>query len=314
MKNLLASLLFLFSYFNCHSQEDNSSVPFVSYWGMGDSYDFQITKIKQKWKEGVLENNDSNSYRANFLVIDSTDVSYKIKWTYQTNLDKLNIPANLIEKFSKYKMTEVIYQTSEVGDFLGVENWKEISDLMNKILGELMNDLAANDDSKMKVLKSTFKPLLSAYSSREGIEQLILAELQLFHFPFGIEFSTKEPLIYEDQLPNMFGGKPIRGDAKIYIDSVDFDNAYCVLVQEMSLNPEDTKKMILNFFKKAKLNHREMKRAMKNALIDIRDYNTFAYLYYPGIPLKIESKRETILNIDKTKGKRVDITRIELIN
>jgi hypothetical protein len=43
------------------------------------------------------------------------------------------------------------------------------------------------------------------------------------------------------------------------------------------------------------------------------DRRKFEYYYYPGIPLKIETKGESLVDINKGKGKRIDITRIELL-
>ena len=314
MKIKFTGLIILFAYVTCFSQIDTTAVPFVAYWSKGDSYNFKITKIKQKFTKGNLTQNDSSSYIANFLVIDSTATNYKIKWSYKTNLSNFNIPPKSADKFSKYQITEVIYTTSELGEFLGIENWEEVAGMTKELFSDLIETLADGDDSKKKDLTKTMQPVLKIYESKQGVEQLVFKEIQYFHFPFGLEYNVTEPIIYEDQLPNMFGGKPIRGNAKIYFDSVDFENSFCVLIQEMELNPEDTKDIILTLFKRMKLNNKEMKKAMKEAQFDIRDYNKYEYYYYPGVPLKIETKRESLMDMNEEKAKRIEITRIELLN
>ncbi len=297
----------------CFGQSDNTTIPFVSYWSIGDSYDFKVTKIKRQWKDGSLSKDDSSSYIVNFNVIDSTETSYTIRWRYKTNLSEFNIPPKLADRFSKYQMTEVIYQTSELGEFTGIKNWEEISEMMKGLITDLVNVLAEDKNTNKEDLSRAMQPLMNVYESKQGIEQLIFKELQFFHFPFGIEFSTNEPILYEEQLPNMFGGAPIRGDVKLYVDEVDVGNSHCVLVQEMTLNPEDTKEIILALFRQMKLKDKEMNKAMKTAQFDITDYNTYEYFYYPGIPIRIETNRESLIDIDKEKGKRIDTTIIELI-
>jgi hypothetical protein len=62
------------------------------------------------------------------------------------------------------------------------------------------------------------------------------------------------------------------------------------------------------------LGDKEMKEAMKNAKFDIKDNNRFEYYYHPGIPVKIETHRESIIDMANEKGKRVDQTIIELLD
>ncbi|MFT4758561.1 MAG: hypothetical protein ACI9XO_001286 [Paraglaciecola sp.] len=57
----------------------------------------------------------------------------------------------------------------------------------------------------------------------------------------------------------MLGGKPIRGDAKLYFDSGDFENSFCILIQEMKLNSEDTKDIVTALIKQLKLNEKSDK-------------------------------------------------------
>src|SRR5690606_36967896 len=119
--------------------------------------------------------------------------------------------AQLAEKFAKYQNTEVIYLTSETGEFVGIENWKEIATMMKGLFADVVDVMADKANTDKKELSKTIQPLLLAYESKEGVEQLVFKELQLIHFPFGLEYTVDEVIKYEEQLPNMFGGNPIRG-------------------------------------------------------------------------------------------------------
>ncbi len=58
----------------------------------------------------------------------------------------------------------------------------------------------------------------------------------------------------------------------------------------------------------------EFAKALKNAVFEIKDNNTYDYYYYkPGIPRRIETVRETIIDIDNQQGKRIDKMIIELL-
>lgn len=299
---------------NLFSQIDTTKVSFVSYWSIGDSYDFKVSKIKQQWKEGELTKDQKQDYVANFTVIDSTETSYTINWSYENDLGSTyKIPEKLLDRFSKYKITEIKYKTSELGDLIEILNWKEVGETMNSMFDDIIEVLGDKDEKKKDALKTAMNPFKEIYSSKQGVEELVLKELQYFHFPMGLEYDITEPLLYDEELPNMLGGKPIKAKTKLYFENVDFEESFCVIKQEMNLDINDTKKMLNQLLKQMKLGDKEMKKALKTAVFEIKDRNVYEYYYYPGIPHRIETVRETIIDVDKEKGKRIDKTIIELI-
>jgi hypothetical protein len=314
MKASITALLIILSNVVGFSQTESATVPFVAYWSKGDSYNFKVTKIKQKWDNLEQTKNDTASYVVNFEVIDSTETSYKIRWSHKINLKEFNLPQMFLEKFSNYESTEVIYTTNELGEFIEIENWEEIAKMTTNMLSDVVNILAEEDKSlNVADMNKAMQPFLKIYETQEGVEQLVFKEIQYFHLPFGTEFFVNESIEYETIMPNLLGGKPIRGETKLYIDSVNFETSYSRLIQEMKLNSTDTKALIINLFKQMSLKDKEMKLAMKTAQFDINDYNVYEFFYTPGVPIKIETKRETIIDIEKEKAKSIEISKIEWI-
>ena len=149
MRKILSLIIILTISTNLFSQIDTTKVAFVSYWSIGDSYDFKISKIKKQWKEGKLTKDQKQVYIANFTVIDSTENSYIIKWSYENDLgNTYKIPEKLLDKFSKYKITEIKYKTSEVGDLLEILNWKEVRETMNSMFDDIIEVLGGKDEKK----------------------------------------------------------------------------------------------------------------------------------------------------------------------
>lgn len=314
MKKVLISIIALTIVTNIFSQIDTTKVAFVSYWSVGDSYSFKVSKIKQQWKEGDLTKDHKQEYVANFTVIDSTESSYIIKWSYENDLgSSYDIPDELLDEFSKYKLTEIEYKTSEVGDLLEILNWKEVGNMMNNMFDDIINILGEDDEKKRDTLKASMLPFKQIYSSKQGVEQLVMKELQYFHFPMGMEYDISEPLFYDEELPNMLGGKPIKAKAKLYFENIDFEESFCVMKQEMTLDPKDTKEILKQVFKQMNLKDKEVKKALRKAVFEINDKNTYEYYYYPGVPHRIETIRESIIDINNEKGKRIEKTIIELI-
>ncbi|MGE3824825.1 MAG: hypothetical protein AB7G44_11435, partial [Bacteroidia bacterium] len=99
-----------------------------------------------------------------------------------------------------------------------------------------------------------------------------------------------------------------------YFESVDTTESYCALVNTMQLDPEDTKRMLGEVFKKMGFSkEKEIKKMMKTATFEISDINRYEYYYNPGIPIKTETVRTSNIDIADSKGKRIDKVIIEWV-
>ena len=57
----------------------------------------------------------------------------------------------------------------------------------------------------------------------------------------------------------------------------------------------------------------QIEESMKDMKYEISDDNLFAYFYYPGVPLMIETNRTVEVLIGDTQKKSIETKRIELI-
>lgn len=313
MKKLFFMLGYITLFISAHCQSDTLSIPFVSYWSKGDFYKFKITKTTTQWRNEKLTRADTSSYLVNFEVIDSTETEYKIKWSYRANLQSTyKLPAELKEKFKKYENFNIIYTTSDVGVFKGVDNWKEIRDMMNEFFNEVWerNFREKNDNEKSKNIITQLKTI---FTSKESIEQLVCKELQYFHFPFGIEYSVQDTVEYKDYHPNLFGGEPIQADARIFVKDYDLEIDRCILIQESELNPEHTKQIVFDLIKKVNAENKKAEEIIKNSIMKISDRSKYDFFFYPGIPINIESERFIRVKMGPNNGKKIEKIRIQLI-
>ncbi len=297
----------------CFAQVDSTKIPFIAYWSKGDSYDFLITKISKHWNRDKLERQDSSSYYTTFTVIDSTESSYKINWKYKANFG--DFPPQFGELLNNNNVIlDFIYTTNEFGEFIEVENWEEVSGYIKKTFEVITQNLISKKaDFDIDKFNKTIEPFISIFTSKEGIETIVLKELVFFHFPFGTEFDPNETVEYEDELPNLFGGKPIRGDSKIYFHMVDFEDEICSFSHEMKINSEDAKNMVNHLLTQMGFDMEKVENELLEGKLDITDNNYFEYFYNPGIPNFIETNRLVELDAGKMKNKKQDIIRIELI-
>ncbi len=297
------------------AQKDTGAVSFVAYWKMNETHHYKVTKIKLQLKDSAVVKTDTTLYDVTFKVVDSTANSYTISWMFANDLTNIyQIPDTTFQKFAKYQTTNVIYTTNEMGAFQEIKNWKEIGDLMK----DMFTDLAEYQELRFKLKNSELQKAMDSYTqvygSKQGIEQLVFKEIQYFHFPLGLGFKTNEAVLYEEQLPNMFGGDPIKGNGKIYFESIDRKKSRCVMIQQMSINPEDTRKIMKQVFTNMSLNDEEMQEAFKTAVFQITDNNRYDYDFHNGWPIKIETVRKTKIDLDNEKSDRIDKIVIELLD
>jgi len=311
-KIFIIILLFTVQYVT--AQEEAEGVPFVSYWELGDKYTFKITKIKEKWRKGEQTTDEKSEYMVNFEVVEATETSYKIKWKFKNEImDGYDFSEEVLEKFKKYDFTEVIYSTSEVGELIGIDNWEEISNNMISLFDDLVDEMSEEKNVDKEIMRKAMEPLKAAYVSKEGIEQIVFKELAYFHFPFGVEFPENETILYEDAIPNIFGGKPLRANVSVKVKDVDREKSTCTLIQNSVINEDDALKMVLSMVKKMEMSSSKIKKMLKKAVFDIKDTNRYEFYYFPGIPIFIETIRTTVINIENTSAKSIEKIVIELI-
>ncbi|MCH7414269.1 hypothetical protein MM213_12285 [Belliella sp. R4-6] len=309
---LSTCILFCFSvYSSTFAQVDTTKVSFIAYWSVGDVYKYEVSKYKKQWSGDDLIKNDSSKYLAKFEVIDSTETSYKVKWEYENEIFRsAEIPDEVLNKIGYSSITEVIFLTDEYGTYQGIENWEEIRDMIIGVFDVLIPILSEGKDTES--IYSALSPMIEMYKTKAGIEDYLLPELNYFHFPLGSEFAIGEVFEYEEFLANMFGNEKIKAKAKVYLDEVDFEDDYCILIQEMELDEKGSKKMVSDYFKLLKLESEELDIAMEEAIMEINDFNVFGYYFYPGVPDYIHVKREVYFELGEEVSSRRDQTIIKL--
>lgn len=316
IKNIkLIVLLAIGCFTKSMGQTNANQVNLLAYWAKGDVYQFKVTKVKKTSRSGKATTNNTNSYFTRFEVLDSSEKAYKIKWSFKNNWKRdLNVPGAYDEVLAKYYNTEVIYTTNAEGEFTEIENWQAIGNVMAEFFKKFiqfstdsLNRTVANE------LKQKMNSLLKVYRSKASIEKLVFKELSYFHFPYGKQYTLKDTIKYDDQLPNLLGGKPLRGHTKIYIDHLHTAKKRLALAHQMTVNPEDAKRFLRSFFKRMKVDETKMNEVLNDARFDIEDDNYLEYDYALGVPRKIKINRRTIFDTGTEQGRRFDKVTIELI-
>lgn len=314
MKNILFILAMAAATTGAFCQTDTTSVSYVAYWSVGDSYDFSVRKTSHQWSGDSLTKEEISEYTGNFEVTDSTETSYTIMWTFSNELSNTwDIPDEVLSELAKYELTEVIYTTTEMGEFTGIENWKELGEMVRSMFTDIFRALSDGSQENFDRMMDMARPLIEMYGTKEGVEQMVFPELMLFHFPFGAMISVGDTIKYDDHFPNLLGGEPIRAEARLWFEDVDFEEERSLLVQESKLNQDDTKAFLTEFLARMSMEGAEMEKMLSEAVYKIETLNRYDYYYYPGVPVKIEFNRNISIDIGEQNNRRFDTITIELL-
>jgi hypothetical protein len=284
--------------------QSDSSISFIAYWKKGDVRKFRITKTETRVNKGVRAKDKQSSFEVTCRVVDSTAQGYRMLWESENEtLKAMQVPLEFKDLVSKYGNLKIEYLTEETGSFKEILNWKEVGDLM----GEMLDLLVKADTSKSQGLAKAMAPLRKALLTKEGIEALVLQDIQLLHYPMGIQIETSDSIPYEMALPNVLGGAPMKGIGSIKVKNWNPQTGVCDFVNVMKIDSSDAKTMVTQLVGSMIKNmdyktEAERQKAVNDAsaefnkmVFDISDYYHFRYQVDPGWPIRIEGGRKTVL-------------------
>jgi len=289
-----------------------TAIPFVAYWAQGDSFRYTVEKREVSYRRGELEKADTTRYTATFIVQDSLTDGYRIRWRFedyklaesaQTKLGNLSL--EMQQSLESLQFDELVFLTDEVGTFREIENLAEIQAIVDTFVNQLIEStlagLAEGDREKMR---ETLVNTIGHMRNRSYIEGNMFTELQHLLHPMGVEFPYPDTVEYEDEYPNNFGGAPISANGIYYVDSLDAADDYVHIKQLVSLNEEDTKAMLEDYFGRLGMPAVKVAEVLVGSTYEITDDNDYHYYYYPGIPIYIDCQRHLVFNIEGDKAER----------
>jgi hypothetical protein len=289
------------------SVAQNKDIPKIAYWENGASFTFRVKKLKEKFEGDKIISKENFSYIAVIKVLDSTESSYRLECRFkQDDATEGGATVSLYDLFPV-----IIYTTDENGSFNEIENWKEISEILEGYYNNLMKNSKAG---LTKDMQDNMQELFQSIQSQQGIEQVIMKELQLLHFPYGHLFENGVPIEYEEELANFFGGDPIAASGKISFQFLDEESDRCLIKQQLSIPTEEANKLMKGIMQKLNLKDNELEEAMKKWHYIFNDENNFEMHLETGSPIKFKSQRTVILTMKDQDVKRIDTIEMTCIN
>ena len=313
LKHLAVTGLFLLA--AGHFYASAQIVTFFADWKKGDVRHYKITKTKEQTQGDRPKEQEITSYHARMEVTDSSESGYTLTWDLGDGFSTPNLSQEFYDSLGKYRLPQIVYKTGPPGEFLGIENWRELSEKLDSVFMDVIRLSRKEEEDTSGKFEQFLEPFRAMYNSKDAIEQLVFPEIMLVHLPYGMMLHSKKTYKYDEQLPNVLGGAPIKADGRLYVEKTEPQNPVITLVQELKLDPKSSKKMVFDFVQRLGVDNDQMKDIFKKAKLDINDSNRFLFLpESSSFPVKIMRQRSTLIYIGPVKNHRVDRVVIEPAN
>ncbi|WP_116127654.1 hypothetical protein [Lewinella sp. IMCC34183] len=292
------------------AQIDTTRAPFVAYWSAGDTYHFEVSKIKSTYVNEELTKSDTNTYRSTFEVMDSTAHNYLIKYTFGQSIQTPGpLDPAIASALDSFALDYILYTTDQNGAFEKLVNWEAFSAAMRQAFAAAERSVIGKGEVDTTLFRTLLAPVVEAYSSEAGIYNKVVNELQHFHTFYGASYGRGDTLRYEDSFGNMFGGDPFPVESELYVEELNWSDDFVVLRHFNRMTPEGAEVFRATLRQAYPDVAGEDGSAFDGMSLDIFDDNWYAFYYYPGIPYKIENDRWTTL----TAADKVTVTHERLL-
>lgn len=218
-------------------------------WTPGEERSYTISKTRNKSKAGKTGSDVTSTTDVKITVIDASSTGYLIGWQLgETKLNDPKLSANPIFQSTSNMLNgfELLLEVSSDGSILGIQNWKEVQNRSNAVVEELISFLKDNSALSDTQIAQFTQQIKSMYSTREQIVQLTTREAQVFFFTLGKRYRLAEPIAYELNLPNQFGGEPFPAYATLELESLDTETNLAKVVWEQYLDEAESSRIMLN--------------------------------------------------------------------
>jgi len=145
------------------------------------------------------------------------------------------------------------------------------------------------------------------FQSKESIEAVLIREIQLYHTPYGTEYTLSGETI-ETALANITEGPPFPAKITLKIDEVDKKKDICRVNIKQAVDKGKAGPIIADMLKKlsqsGNIDDAEMKKQINN--MEITDVNEFTYFISTGWLSQVYFQRKSSVGI-MTQVERYEI-------
>lgn len=229
---------------NAQMNFQDSSAQAISYWSLGEKYEYAVSLQKLQFTETDTAYNETIRYEVEVSVIDSTENSYTIRWFYKNFTSDAKNP--VVQKLAKIaEDISVDIKTDELGVIQSVENWEEVRDYMAKSFDTLIGDLPKSPE-----MDKIFNQMKRMYATKSSIEATAIQDAQQFHNFHGGKFTLHETVTGQIKTPNLYDNdRPFDTDVSVTLEELDAENNQYIIRSIQEVNSEQLTETTFKYLK-----------------------------------------------------------------
>lgn len=238
----------------------DSSVQVISYWDLGDKYEYSVNLQKLKYREKDTITNETMTYDVEVSVVDSTENSYTVRWYYKNFKSDSESP--IVQKLATVSediAVDIILD--ELGTIESVENWEEVKEYIVKSIDSVKNDL-----DHIPGLAIVFQQMVGMYATKASIEASAIQDVQQFHNFHGGKYQLNESATGIIKTPNLYNpDKPFDTEVSVTLEELDRENNQFLIRSIQEVNSEQLIETTYNYL-------REMTKHLGQEFIKREDF------------------------------------------
>jgi len=220
----------------------DSTVQVITYWDKGEKQNYTVNEEKIKLKGTDTTSIEKTNYDVEITVLKQTHKSYTVQWLYKNV--KTNNTNSIIQKMmGVVENMKIIYKTDELGNFVEIENWKEVRSYIQKATDALKKEFKAIPEID-KIITQVAK----TNSTKDAIESTPIKEIQQFHNFHGVKYKLGK--VIEGQIEGvLYGTEPVDCDTTVCLDEINEEDNYFIIRSTQKMNKEQLANAAFNYMK-----------------------------------------------------------------
>ncbi len=185
-------------------------------------------------------------------------------------------------------------QLAPDGQFVQLRNYEQIQPKIDQMIERVLAMAAQQKNAGPAEMKQVGDMMRGMFAGREQVEALMLKDVRLLLFPFGMSLDSNVPLTYQTPLANPFGGDPLQAEGTISLTSLDRKHGIATIGLDQKLSPDSMTKILAAMTQKMGAN-RPPPAELAKLQADITDTSRYTIDLKTGFPSKVEFKRAVFM-------------------
>lgn len=274
---------------------------------VGDRYGWDYRKETEQQSQGTVTKKGESVTPVTAKVIEASATGYVLEWQYGDTRFLDAAQAKVMARQDMQWVTDLSkalrfeLQLAPDGQFVQLRNYEQLKPSIDRMIEQVIATVAKERQASPAEMQQVGEMMRGMFATRERVETLLLKDVRLLLFPFGMSLDSKAPLNYQTALPNPFGGESLTAEGKISLASLNAKSGLATITIDQKLSPDSVPK-ILNALVQKLGDKRPPPEELSRLEADITDTSGYTVDLKSGFANKVEFTRTTRL----PGGQRID--------